>query len=106
MVATTSSPTEASRVSPKNPEMPGTSCAPGGPPVRRTTPAVHRPNHYGRSTMLPRGTEYVLTWDDRSHSWIAQPLVRDCEHIISVGPETIHIAPAVLDAVSPVGWDA
>ncbi|HEY9418463.1 MAG TPA: hypothetical protein VIQ30_27185 [Pseudonocardia sp.] len=56
--------------------------------------------------MLPRGTEYVLTWDDRSHSWIAQPLVRDCEHIISVGPETIHIAPAVLDAVSPVGWDA
>ena len=42
--------------------------------------------------MLPRGTDYVLTWDDRSHSWIARPLVRDGQRIISVGPENTYMA--------------
>lgn len=55
--------------------------------------------------MLRRDLEYLLTWDVGTHSWIVQPLTRDGGHIVQVGPDTTHIAPVLLGAMSvPAGW--
>ena len=55
--------------------------------------------------MLRRDLEYLLTWDVEAHSWIVQPLTRDGDRIVRVGPDTTHVALVLLGATSgPCGW--
>ena len=55
--------------------------------------------------MLRRDLEYLLTWDVDTHSWIVQPLTRDGDRIVRIGPDATHIAPVLLGAMSgPSGW--